>query len=211
MTVRDYVKWHDKYADPKSAMSSRLRMIQAILTEVLATNPQPLRLLSLCAGDARDILGVLGQRPQDVKRVTGRMIEIEPDLVAAARGRIALIGSPLEIIEGDASDPQNLVGQIPAEIVLLIGVLGNISDEDDDYMAKIMASFCAPGAVLLWTRAHHETETLARIQGTLALSGFTDQRFWPVPNGTFGLGVARWPDQPAPPLPMDRKLFTFIK
>jgi hypothetical protein len=211
VTVRDYVEWHKKYDDPSSPSSLRLRMIQAMLTKVLAANAGPLRLLSLAAGDARDILDVLEQRPADVPRIAGRMIEILPELVATAQSRIAAIGSPLEMVEDDAGDPQNLIGHIPADVVLLIGIMGNVSDDDDDYLADVVASFCAPGALMIWSRGHDNVEMVRRIRGRLADAGFVDQRFWPVPNGTYGLGTARWPDKPTPPLPMDRKLFTFIR
>lgn len=208
--MRDYVKWHQRYADPNSAISHRLRMIQALLIQELAARPGPLRLLSLCAGDARDILGVLEGRPADIPRVSGRLIEIEPGLAAAARDRIATLGSPLEMYEGDASDATNLAGHIPADLVLLVGIFSNIGKEDGDYLAETAATLCASGALMVWTRRSDDLETQHALQRRLDSAGFIDQRFAPVGKSVFGVGVARWPDRPPPPLPTDRKLFSFV-
>ncbi len=208
--MRDYVKWHERYADPNSSISARLRKIQDLLNAELDARPGPLRLFSLCAGDARDILGVLEQRPADAPRVSGTLIEINPDLTRAARERIARLGSPLEMLEMDATDPNAAAAHIPADIVILAGIFSNIAETDNEPFAAAATSFCAPGALLIWTRRNDDHDMILRIQGRFAAAGFTDQHFSAVGKGVFGYGSARAPNQPPPPLPTDRKLFTFV-
>ena len=57
--MRDYVEWHSGYDDPASSLSGRLRRVQDHLWDELDSRPGPLRVVSVCAGDARDVIGVL--------------------------------------------------------------------------------------------------------------------------------------------------------
>ena len=68
--------WHGAYADPESGLSRRLRTIQEqIGTWLDETAPRPVRVLSICAGDGRDLLGVLASRP-DATRVSATLVEL---------------------------------------------------------------------------------------------------------------------------------------
>lgn len=209
--MRDYVRWHDDYADPNSNNSARLRRVRGLIAAALDARPGPLRLLSLCSGDGRDILGVLEERPADAARVSGRIVELSPDLAETARERAARIGANIEVVCADAGDPHNAVGATPADLVLLVGIMGNISEDDILYLAGTSASFCAPGAYLIWSRGGQFTDLNASIKARFAAAGFTDQHFFTEPPHKYGLGTARWPDRGAPPLPLERKLFTFTR
>ncbi len=48
--------------------------------------PGPIRLVSLCAGDGRDLLGVLADHPR-AGDVRARRVELTPELAEAARAR----------------------------------------------------------------------------------------------------------------------------
>ena len=57
---RDYQAWHDQYDDPNSALAERLRIVQLRLGELLTARPAgPVRLISMCAGQGRDVFGVI--------------------------------------------------------------------------------------------------------------------------------------------------------
>src|SRR5689334_5240795 len=63
----DWEAWHDDYADPSSALSARLVVVRSEIRTALdrwaaAGRSEPLTVLSACAGDGRDILGVLAER-----------------------------------------------------------------------------------------------------------------------------------------------------
>jgi hypothetical protein len=56
----DWGAWHADYADPASALSQRLAVVQAQIARWLdRTRPRPVVVTSVCAGDGRDLLGGL--------------------------------------------------------------------------------------------------------------------------------------------------------
>jgi hypothetical protein len=60
--VRDYLAWHEQYDDLGSSLSRRLALVRGVLRAELDARTGPVRNVSLCAGDGRDILGVLAER-----------------------------------------------------------------------------------------------------------------------------------------------------
>lgn len=77
--------WHELYDDPSSVLSARLRLVRAQLSDALDHAPAgPVRLLSLCAGQGRDVIGVLSAHPRrdDVSAV---LIEADPENAETTR------------------------------------------------------------------------------------------------------------------------------
>src|SRR5260370_4098542 len=95
---------NDQYDDPNSALAERLRIVQLRLGEQLTARPiGPVRLISMCAGQGRELFGVIPthQRRLDV---TGALVELAPANVRKARELAALHGlTSLEVIAGDAA------------------------------------------------------------------------------------------------------------
>jgi hypothetical protein len=61
----DWQTWHDAYDLPDSALWRRLRTVQARVRAALDTAPLgPLRVISVCAGQGRDLLDVLDEHPR---------------------------------------------------------------------------------------------------------------------------------------------------
>jgi hypothetical protein len=128
--LQDYEEWHAGYDDPASGLPWRLARVQAHLDEALDQRPGVVRLLSACAGDGRDVIGVLSRRP-DAARVTAVLIELHPGLAQRARDAAVSAGlSGLLVRTGDAGSSDAYAGAVPADIVVLVGILGNISDDD---------------------------------------------------------------------------------
>ncbi|MGH3476768.1 MAG: hypothetical protein ACRDPQ_12145 [Nocardioidaceae bacterium] len=85
MTNTDWSEWHDAYARPGSGLGDRLVAVRAQIDRRLdATGPDPVRVVSACAGDGRDLLGVLAGR-SDPDRVTAVLVEYDAGLAACAR------------------------------------------------------------------------------------------------------------------------------
>src|SRR5689334_5580303 len=85
MTTTDWSAWHDAYARPGSGLGERLIAVRNHIDALLsATAPEPVRVVSACAGDGRDLLGVLAGR-SDAERVTALLVEYDAALVARAR------------------------------------------------------------------------------------------------------------------------------
>src|SRR5690606_4792745 len=103
----------------------------------------------------RDVLGVLADHPR-TEDISGRLVELDDANVAWARGFAAehdLRG--IEIVAGDASSSDAAIGAVPADIVLLCGIFGNIADTDIEHTVRMAPMLCAAGATVLWTR-HRE-------------------------------------------------------
>jgi hypothetical protein len=64
--MMDWRAWHRAYADPDSALSQRLRVVQGAVASWLDGHVGPARILSLCAGEGRDLLDVLDGRPDAI-------------------------------------------------------------------------------------------------------------------------------------------------
>ena len=140
MAQNDWFAWHSPYDDPGSGLSRRLAMVQARLTEALdRCHPGPVQVVSMCAGQGRDILGVLARHPR-AGDVLARLVESDPRNAALARqGASPFTG--VEVVEADAGCTDAYVGAVPADIVLACGVFGNISDDD---VHRTVAAFPSP-------------------------------------------------------------------
>ena len=150
-----WVRWHQGYEDPSSALSLRLHLVKADVGAVLdARPPGSISVVSLCAGQGRDVIDVLAAHPRRAD-VRALLVESDPDLVEFARSRADAVGvgDRVEVLEGDASEARQSAGGVPADLVLVCGVFGNISDDDiAATIAAVLPSFCAPGASVIWTR-----------------------------------------------------------
>jgi SAM-dependent methyltransferase len=211
--MRDYLKWHDAYDDPASDLSWRLRQVQAYIRSALDQISGPATVLSLCAGDGRDVLQVLAER-DDSDRIQTRLIELHPVLAQRAREFAAV--SRLENVTvrtADAGNSTAYVGAVPADLVIMIGIFGNISDDDLRRTIRTAAQLCRPGGTLLWSRATRPEEANSLVRGVLETAGFVelDYREFDRDEGErAALGSARF-DGPSQPLITGQQVFTFLQ
>jgi Methyltransferase domain len=212
-TGRDWVAWHGAYDNPDTPLAHRLRAVQARITEALdQAQPGPLRAISICAGQGRDLIGVLREHPRGGD-VTARLVELDPHNAAAARQRAADAGlTQVEVVTGDAAQTRVYAGMIPASIVLACGVFGNITDEDVARTIRCCTGLCAPGGTVVWTRGRGEPDLVPQICDWFAAEGFALVGVsGPVdgsePRGRWAVGAHRFEGK-SRPLP-DQKMFTF--
>lgn len=204
MAGKDWVQWHEAYEDPGSSLARRLAAVQHRIRAFLDERPPgPIRVVSMCAGQGRDILGVLADHPRRGD-VTGRLVELDPHNAEVARGH-AVDG--IEVLVGDAADTANYAGAVPADLVLACGVFGNISDGDIHRTIASLPGFCAPGGTVIWTR-HREPPDLV----PTVCAWFEEAGFAPVwvsdPAAGYGAGAHRYLGPPVA-LPLGERLFTF--
>ncbi len=211
--LRDYLAWHEAYDDPTSSLSRRLRRVQAEIDRYLDdTAPREVRVLSLCAGDGRDLLEVLADR-DDRTRVTGTLVEILDPLADRARATIAGLGlaDRIEVRQGDAGQSDTVVGAVPADLVVLSGLMGNISARDIRRLIQTAPEFCAPNATVLWTRGRMEPDLGPQIRAWFDEAGFSPVAlFEDIEGSPMRLGVERLTTEPRPLRP-GRVLFTFLR
>jgi len=193
-------------------LAERLRIVQQQLDELLATAPPGrIRLISMCAGQGRDVLGVVPKhkRQSDVSAV---LVELDPANVRAAREAAAGAGlRSLEVIEGDAAFSDVYAPFVPADIVLACGIFGNVSDADVENTVRTLSMLCNPGAAVIWTRHRREPDLNRDIRGWLVESGFGELTYDAPENAaSSGIGTARLVATPAP-WRNGHRFFTFVR
>ncbi|MEP6629553.1 MAG: class I SAM-dependent methyltransferase [Lapillicoccus sp.] len=201
--------WHDAYADPGSSLSRRIRIVQGFVRDWLdETAPRPVRVVSVCAGDGRDLLEPLASRP-DADRVTATLVELDPGL--ADRARTVASGLPgVEVRTADAGDPAAYAALPPADLVLLCGVLGNVSDADVEHVLAVLPALCADGARVVWTRTRRAPDLTPAVRTWLSENGFREVAFAPVPDSLAAVGVADLVTRPEHATVGGSRLFTFL-
>jgi hypothetical protein len=207
----DWVKWHMGYETTPSLLA-RLELVRAHITSCLdASQPGPIHVLSLCAGDGRDLIEALTDHPR-APDVRAHLIEASEQLVQKGRAAVEVAGlaQQIEFVCADATDPSTYAGLAPADLVLLCGVLGNVPDEDVSRLVKSLSCLCRTGGFAIWTRSYQGKGSyqIARIKGVFHSSGFKEDCFDITPDGTYGIGTHRHMGEVLP-LPKGLKLFEF--
>ena len=208
--TKDWHGWHSPYADDTSALSRRLRLVRRHIDEWLDERPESLlRVVSVCAGQGHDLLGVLARR-SDAGRVRAELIEKDSRNVAAARASVAAAGlAGITVTCADAGDFAAYRSAVPADLVLLAGVLGNISDEDVRATITAVSRLCARGATVIWTRTRRVPDLTPAVRGWFAGVGFTELAFHAPPEVLFSVGVHQFQGHAENP-PTSGRIFTFV-
>lgn len=205
----DWNAWHDKYDLADSWMARRLRTVQEQIRRALDAAPAgPLRVISLCAGDGRDLLPVLADHPRR-NDVRARLVELDRRNSAAAsetarRARL----DQVEVVTGDASLIDQYQGLAPADLVLVCGVFGNISDADIERTIDACGQLCDTGATVIWTRHRAEPDRVPLICEWFDGQGF-ELQWLSEPDAGYGVGVHRFADAPQP-LRLGTRMFEFV-
>jgi hypothetical protein len=212
MTARtDWQAWHAPYADASSPLSRRLRLVQAHVAAWLDGRPdERLTVVSACAGQGHDLVGVLAGR-DDAQRVRATLLEYDAGNVAAARAAIDRAGlSNLTVSKVDAGRFDAYAGAVPADLALMAGVFGNLSDTDVRRTVAALPQLCAEGATVIWTRTRRAPDLTPAVRGWFADAGFVEEAFHAPDDVAFSVGVHRFTGAPRP-LPASGQLFTFVR
>jgi hypothetical protein len=208
--VKDWLAWHAAYDDPSSAVSIRLRKVRSLLSDAIDAAPAgPVRLISLCAGQGRDVFGVLPDHPRrdDVHAV---LVESDARNASLARSAAADAGlDGIDIRQADASLVASFADALPADVLLLCGIFGNVSDDDIKRTAEAAPALCNPGATVIWTRHRRPPDLTPQLRDWFAEGGFDEISFDALATDTLScVGAGRLRQTSAAKLP-DGPLFTF--
>jgi len=208
MAERDWRAWHDDYDVPGSGLARRLAAVQARIRDALdSAPPGPLRAVSMCAGQGRDLIGALATHPRG-RDVTARLVELDPRNAATAREAAAAAGLPgVEVVTGDAALTDAYARLVPADLVLACGVFGNITDEDIERTIGCCAQLCASGATVVWTRGRWQPDLIPQICRWFAEHGF-DLLWLSGPEVKNAVGAHRFSGEPTAFAP-GLRMFTF--
>lgn len=197
----DWERWHEQYDDEGSPLRVRLALVQRHLAEALASMPAgPIRLVSLCAGQARDVIGVLPGHHRQAD-VTALLVEFDANLADQARIRAAAADlAGLQVRQADAGLVASYADALPADVLLLCGIFGNISDDDIRRTIRAAAIMCRPGGTVIWTRHRRDPDLTPQLREWFTEAGFDEIAFESPPTATrTGVGVSRLRNAPAVP------------
>lgn len=213
--MQDWFAWHQPYDDPSSAISMRLARVISHLVVALDRAPAgPISVVSLCAGQGHDVIGALASHPRrdDTRAV---LVELDPRNARSARERAAAVGlAQVEVRERDASRLDAYADALPADVLLLCGIFGNISGTDIQRLISAAPALCAAGATVIWTRHRRAPDLTPSIRAWFAASGFSAVSFDNLSNAQLtAVGVHRLSRRPGGPdqaaVRPDEPLFTF--
>ena len=210
--MRDYRAWHNDYDDPQSSLSQRLAVVQRRLAEGLsAMPPGAIQIISMCAGQGRDIIPILQQHSR-APETRAALLEIDPRNVALAKRAIAASGlTGVTAIQTDASISDAYAAWIPADILLACGIFGNISDADLEHTVRSLSMLCRQGATVIWTRHWKQPQMIVAIRQWFHESGFLDLGFDALDNERkMGVGVVSLTGTPLP-FKAGVRFFTFLR
>jgi hypothetical protein len=197
MTPGHWAAWHAAYDDPDSSISRRLAHVQLRIRQALdGADAGPIRVISMCAGEGRDLLEVL---PEHERRddVSARLVELDPGLAGRASAKATDAGlSGVEVVVGDASSTSAYEGAVPADLVLACGIFGNVSVADVRRTVGELAHLCARGATVIWTRHRLPPDLTDSIRSWFGTGGFEELGFDTESGYSFAVGTHRLVAEP---------------
>lgn len=205
----DWSAWHDGYDEPGSILARRLVAVQDQIRVTLdASPPGPLLVISMCAGQGRDLLEVLAAHPRR-DDVRARLVELDPRIAAMASATARAAGlRGVEVVVGDASLAGGYAGMVPADLVLICGVFGNVTEADIKRTIEMCPRLTRSGGTVIWTRHRREPDLVPRMCEWFEASGF--RLSWlSDPDAGYGVGAHRFHGEPVP-LDPDARIFDFI-
>jgi SAM-dependent methyltransferase len=206
--ARDWVAWHKAYEDPSSSLWQRQRDVATMIRTFVDEAPAgELRVLSLCAGDGGDLALALAGHPR-LGEVTGCLVEFDAELAERAKAKQVGIGSGLEVRCADAGDPANFADVATVDLLMLVGIFGNISDDDIRRTIGAVPSLCKPGATVIWSRHRREPDLTPQIREWFDAIGCTSTAVVSPGIGHHCSASEQMGSASNEPLP--KRLFTFV-
>ena len=205
MTAKDWIAWHAAY-DDDTPLHHRLLAVQRRIRKSLDERPTgAIQVISMCAGEGRDLLEVLAEHPR-ASDVHGRLVELDPELASRAGSKVP---SGITVESADAGLTDSYVGAVPADLVLCCGVFGNISDRDVERTIRALPTFCAPRATVIWTRHRRPPDLTVDIRRWFEDAGFEPVGFDAPTDFEWSVGVHRFMTGPVS-FVAGRRLFSFL-
>lgn len=213
---KNWSGWHNQYNDPRSGLVMRAELTHHALRKAMSLAPgavsEPLDLVSMCAGEGRDLLPVLAA-PGTGRRISATLIEIDPDIASRLSASASALGlSDVSVHVADAGLAESYRELPPAHVLLASGVFGNISDADVGATIRAIPAFLADGGLVVWTRSRRSagTDTSQHIQARFEERGFECVSSDLTPDGAFRVAVHRFTGHARrEDVPGDLRLFAF--
>jgi len=208
--VTDWGRWHEAYDDPDSVLSRRLGVVRTRIRVALAAlGPGDRRILSLCAGDGRDLLPVLSELAPE-RRPVAVLVELDEHLAHNASSESTARGlDTVRVLTGDAGDSSLYRDVLPVDLLMLCGIFGNITEADIRATIDAVPAMLRPQGFVLWTRGNQDPELRPTIRQWFTDMGAREISYDGEPEA-YGVGVSQTRDT-APDRPLPDPLFTFVR
>ena len=209
--MRDWVGWHDAYDQPGSPLRRRLHEVRRLIVDALDQAPlhRPVRVISMCAGQGRDVIGALADHPR-CHDVVARLVELDERNATLAREAAAAAGlDGVEVVSVDAGVTCAYAGAVPADLVVVSGVFGNVVDDDIACTIEQLPRLCAEGATVVWSRNREPVDVVPQVRKWFAAAGFGEVALVTPPDVTFAVGAHRLLGFPSP-LVLRVRMFDFL-
>lgn len=208
----DWSEWHHRY-DAAPALAARLRIVREQITATLdQCAAGPIRIVSLCAGDGRDVIGSLQGHPRRGD-VTAWLLDTHGDSLArgARMGEAAGVEDALRFVQRDATHAASYQGMVPADLILLSGFLGHVKPASVRDLVSSLPMLCKSGGFVIWNKhltANDGAAQVPVIRDLLLRAGFDEVHYEVTGHDGYATGRARFRGEPAP-LDTARVLFEF--
>jgi hypothetical protein len=184
-------RWPEE-AYRKESYRRRLLAVQEHLARCLDVAPHgPLRLISMCAGDGRDVIGVLRshhRRPD----VSAWLVELNRHSAGAGARQAARDGlaATVRFLSEDATAYATYQDIAPADVVLLCGVWGHVPAPERGLLVRAASSLCKPGGMVIWTRGVSRGMTYGK-RFVLASRAITTGQWLPIATAAGAVSCPR--------------------
>jgi hypothetical protein len=154
------------------------------------------------------VIGVLAAHPcRD--EVGAGLVELDERNVAVARQAAQAAGlDGVEILQADAGITDACAGVVPAQIVVVCGICGNITLSDVGATVAALPSLCAPGAWSFGPGTACHPDLTPAIRSWFREAGSCEEAFDVSHDGFMSVGAHRLTGEPSELMPGQR-LFTF--
>jgi hypothetical protein len=196
---------------PTVTVLTRFALREQIAAAAAKGTGKSLHLVSICAGDGRDVIGTFAafDARQDVHAT---LIESHPALVTRGQAAVDQLGLAGRITFrcADATQSSTYVDMRPAQIIVLCGVFGNLKERDVQRLIAALPSLCARDASVIWTRTLVDDGEKATqiIRKCFVAADFTEEVLVRTPLGFFAVGTHAFRGVRRP-LPAHSTLFEF--
>jgi hypothetical protein len=206
---QQWYSWHAQYDDLESSQIDRLEAVQDCLIRAFDTAPPgPLRAVSICSGQSRDLLPVLIHHPRGGD-ASVRMVELDPlnaSFLHGALGSTQL--KDVDVVVTDAGITDVYLGAVPADLLLLGGVFANITLADASRTVTALTHMCRPGATVVWTSYGPRLDDAGEVLALFETSSFERVELQRDADGQYVVAAHRYVG-PARALSPGQRFFRF--
>ncbi len=206
-------EWHKSY-QTSVALLTRLRVVrQQIRAAVDECAEGPVRIVSICAGDGRDVIEALSDHPRR-EDVTAALLDTDAESLERGRAaaREAGLDRQLHFLCADATAAESYAGMVPADVILISGVMGHVDEANIPHFLGSLPMLCKTGGFLVWNRglvANRGAEHVRLIRDILLRLEFEERHYEVATRKGFVIGRSRF-DGKNLPLDPKRKIFEFV-